>query len=154
MYGLSIYTVSTSTKVVWTFQKNGRQSCGVKAQTTALQQVGAALRANVLPGVMLWCGLALLLAVYALSPGFQNTLVEWGALKAAWGYPFSFLSYVVFAVLVPETLSHVLRRQPCVNMGGRSLRCACCLFSRQCVVSIAQHSIKQSQFVKLLFIHC
>ena len=84
----------------------------MKAHTTALQQVGAALRANVLPGVMLWCGLALMLAAYALSPGFQNTLVEWGALKAAWGYPFSFLSYVVFAVLVPETLSHALRRQP------------------------------------------
>jgi hypothetical protein len=70
---------------------------------TALQRVGSALRANLLPGVLLWCGLAVLLLAYHGSPAFQALLVEWGALKAAWGYPFSFLSYVVLAVLVPET---------------------------------------------------
>jgi hypothetical protein len=129
MYGLSIYTVSTSTKVVWTFQKNGRQSCGVKAQTTALQQVGAALRANVLPGVMLWCGLAVLLLAYHGSPAFQALLGEWGTVKAAWGYPFSFLSYVVFAVLVPEALGHVLRRQPWTRrwcLAASASRWTCC----------------------------
>jgi hypothetical protein len=78
---------------------------------TSLQQVRAAVAANMLPGLVLWCGLAVLLMAYAWSPAVQAGLAQWGAVKQAWGYPFAFASYVVFAVLVPETLSHVVLKQ-------------------------------------------
>ena len=95
---------------------------------TALQRVGDALRANLLPGVLLWCGLAVLLLAYHGSPAFQALLGEWGTVKAAWGYPFSFLSYVVFAVLVPEALGHVLRRQPWTRQATRDALYAALVF--------------------------
>ncbi|APW41209.1 hypothetical protein [Rhodoferax saidenbachensis] len=78
---------------------------------TSLQQVRAAVQANLVPGLVLWCGLAVLLMAYAWSPAVQAGLAQWGAVKRAWGYPFSFASYVVFAVLVPEALSHVVLKQ-------------------------------------------
>ena len=78
---------------------------------TPLQQVRAAVQANLVPGLVLWCGLAVLLTAYAWSPAVQAGLVQWGAVKQAWGYPFAFASYVAFAVLVPETLSHLVLKQ-------------------------------------------
>ena len=82
------------------------------ADVLGLQQVRAAVKANLLPGLVLWCGLAVLLMAYAWSPAVQAGLVQWGAVKQAWGYSFAFASYVLFAVLVPETLSQVLLKQP------------------------------------------
>jgi hypothetical protein len=95
---------------------------------TALHRVGAALRANLIPGVLLWCGLTVLLFTYHLSAAFQELLGEWGRVKAAWGYPFSFFSYVVFAVLVPEALSHLLRRQPWTHQATRDALYAALVF--------------------------
>lgn len=42
----------------------------------------------------------------------QAGLGHWGALKLAWGYPFSFVSYAAFAVVVPEILGHLVLKQP------------------------------------------
>jgi hypothetical protein len=77
-----------------------------------LLQVRMAVQANLLPGLVLWCGLALLLIAYAWSPLVQAGLAQWGATKQAWGYSFAFLSYATFAVLVPEALSLLLLKQP------------------------------------------
>jgi hypothetical protein len=77
-----------------------------------LLQVRMAVQANLLPGLVLWCGLALLLVAYAWSPAVQAGLAQWGATKQAWGYSFSFLSYATFAVLVPEALSLLFLKQP------------------------------------------
>jgi hypothetical protein len=95
---------------------------------TALQRVGAAVRANMLPGLVLWAGLAALLMAYAWSPAVQSTLEQWGAVKQAWGYPFAFASYAVFAVLVPEFLSRVVLRQPWPPRAGISIAFAVLVF--------------------------
>lgn len=79
---------------------------------TALQQLGAAVRANLPAALVLWAGLAALLLAYALVPAVHDALARWGQVKAAWGLPFAFVSYVVFAVLVPETLGWLVRRSP------------------------------------------
>ncbi len=42
----------------------------------------------------------------------QSGLAQWGALKQAWGYPGSFVTYAAFAVLVPELLAWAVLRQP------------------------------------------
>ena len=84
---------------------------GAASHSGVLQQVRRAVAANVRPGLVLWSGLALLLLAYAFFPAVQQGLAEWGAVKLAWGYPFSFLSYVVFAALVPEALSLLVLRQ-------------------------------------------
>ena len=87
---------------------------------SALHQVRAAIRANALPGVLLWCGLAVLLLAYATVPSFQQGLARWGDVKQAWGLTFAFASYVVFAVLVPEGLSVALGRQTWTREIGRA----------------------------------
>ena len=81
-------------------------------QVEALWLVREAVKANLLPGVVLWSGLVVLLTAFAWSPAVQAGLGQWGTVKLAWGYPFAFASYVVFAVLVPETLSHGVLKQP------------------------------------------
>ncbi|QDL52804.1 hypothetical protein [Rhodoferax aquaticus] len=78
---------------------------------TALGQVRAAVQANFLPGLVLWSCLAALLAAYASSASVQAGLAQWGLVKQAWGYPFAFASYVVFAVVVPEALGFLVLKQ-------------------------------------------
>ena len=82
------------------------------AEATPLQQVRAAVRANMLPGLVLWCGLAVLLIAYAVSPAVQGALGQWGMLKQTWGYPFSFVTYAFFAVVIPDLLGVLVLRQP------------------------------------------
>jgi hypothetical protein len=77
-----------------------------------LLQVRLAVAANLRPGMVLWSALTLLMVAYAWSPAVQSGLAHWGAVKLAWGYPFAFVSYAVFAVLVPEILGHVVLKQP------------------------------------------
>jgi len=81
-------------------------------RATPLQQVRLAVRANLLPGLVLWCGLAALLLAYAGSPAVQSGLAHWATVKQTGGYPFVFLSYAAFAVLLPEVLGYVVLRQP------------------------------------------
>jgi hypothetical protein len=81
-------------------------------EVEALRLVREAVKANLLPGVVLWIGLVVLLMAYAWSPAVQSGLAQWGTVKMAWGYPFAFASYVLFAVLVPETLSYVVLKLP------------------------------------------
>ena len=78
----------------------------------ALHQVRTAVLANMKPGLVLWCGLVLLLMAYLWSPAVQSGLAQWGALKQAWGYPGAFVTYAAFAVLVPELLAIAVLRQP------------------------------------------
>jgi hypothetical protein len=83
------------------------------APTPVLQQVRTAVLANMRPGLVLWCLLLLLLLAYATVPTVHTVLADWGAVKQAWGYPFSFVSYVFFAALVPEVLSRwILQQKP------------------------------------------
>ncbi len=82
------------------------------AHPTALYQVRSAVLANMRPGLVLWSGLVLLLLAYLWSPAVQGWLGQWGALKQAWGYPGSFVTYAAFAVLVPELLAWAVLRQP------------------------------------------
>ena len=95
---------------------------------SALQQVRAAIRANALPGVLLWCGLAVLLLAYATVPAFQQGLARWGDVKEAWGLALAFVSYVVFAVLVPEGLSVALGRQTWTRKTTRDVLYAALVF--------------------------
>lgn len=85
---------------------------GAAPPSTALHQVRAAVLANMKPGLVLWCGLVLLLLAYLYSPAVQGGLTQWGALKQAWGYIGSFVTYAAFAVLVPELLAWAVLRQP------------------------------------------
>ncbi|MEO5797402.1 MAG: hypothetical protein ABIP34_21460 [Rhodoferax sp.] len=78
---------------------------------TPLQQVRSAVKANLLPGMVLWAGLVALTLAYAWSPAVQAGLSHWGAVKLAWGHPFSFATYAMFAVLVPELLGIAVLRQ-------------------------------------------
>ncbi len=97
-------------------------------EVLALQQVRAAVKANLLPGIILWSGLVLLLMAYAWSPAVQSGLAQWGTVKLAWGYPFAFASYVLFAVVVPETLSHVVLKKPWARTAGADMLYAACVF--------------------------
>lgn len=83
-----------------------------QARPTPLQQVRAAVQANLLPGMLLWAGLVVLSLAYAWSPAVQTGLTQWGAAKQAGGYPFAFATYAAFAVLVPELLGIAVLRQP------------------------------------------
>lgn len=85
---------------------------GAAPKTTALQQVRTAVLANMKPGLVLWCGLVLLLLAYLFSPAVQSGLRQWGEIKQAWGYTGSFVTYATFAVLVPELLAWAVLRQP------------------------------------------
>lgn len=93
-----------------------------------LQQVRSAVVANLRPGLVLWCGLAALLLAYALSPAVRSGLAWWGTVKQAWGYPFAFVSYVTFAVLVPEALSHLLLKEPWTRKAAFNMAFAALVF--------------------------
>lgn len=93
-----------------------------------LQQVRSAVVANVRPGLVLWCGLAVLLLAYVLSPSVQAALVWWGTVKQAWGYAFAFASYVTFAVLLPEALSHLLLKEPWTRKAAFNMAFAALVF--------------------------
>lgn len=80
-------------------------------QLPVFQQVRMAIVANMRPGFVLWCMLAALLLGNATIPAVATGLAQWGAYKQAGGFLAAFLSYVVFAVLVPEVLSHLVLRQ-------------------------------------------
>ena len=97
-------------------------------EVVALRLVRAAVKANLLPGMVLWSGLVVLLMAYAWSPAVQSGLAQWGMVKLAWGYPFAFASYVLFAVLVPETLSHVVLKQPWARTAAADMLYAAIVF--------------------------
>lgn len=78
---------------------------------TARQRVQAAVRANLLPGLLLWSALTGFLLAYSLSESVRAGMGQWALLKAHWGLAFAFASYVLFAVLLPETLQHLLLRR-------------------------------------------
>jgi hypothetical protein len=100
----------------------------VATKPTALHQVRTAVVANMRPGLVLWCGLVLLLLAYLWSPAVQSGLTQWGALKQAWGYPGSFVTYAAFAVLVPELLAWAVLRQPVPATIGRDMAFAFVVF--------------------------
>jgi uncharacterized protein YacL len=80
-------------------------------QLSVLSQVRMAVVANMRPGFVLWSMLVALLLGYATVPAVATGLAHWGAFKQAGGFIAAFLSYVVFAVLVPEVLSQLVLRQ-------------------------------------------
>ena len=104
-------------------------------EVVALRLVRAAVKANLLPGMVLWSGLVVLLMAYAWSPAVRSGLAQWGTVKMAWGYPFAFASYVLFAVLVPEALSHVVLKHPWARTAGADMLYAAILFIRPCRIT-------------------
>lgn len=84
----------------------------IAVAVTPLQQVRAAVKANLLPGLVLWCSLAVLVLAYLASPAVQSGLAYWGSVKQAGGYPSAFASYALFAVLVPEALGQLVLKEP------------------------------------------
>ncbi len=77
-----------------------------------LTLVREAVKANLLPGLVLWLALGAFLVAYGSSEAVQSGMAVWAAAKAQGGLAFAFLSYVVFAVLLPEALSRLVLRQP------------------------------------------
>lgn len=77
-----------------------------------LQLVRVAVQANLLPGLVLWSALAGFLVAYGMSDAVRSGMAAWAAAKAQSGLVFAFASYVVFAVLLPEALSHYVLRKP------------------------------------------
>lgn len=107
---------------------SGHTASPAAVPVPVLQQVRSAVVANLRPGLVLWCGLATLLLAYALSPAVQSGLAWWGTVKQAWGYPFAFASYVTFAVLVPEALSHLLLKEPWTRKAAFNMLFAALVF--------------------------
>ena len=113
---------------------------------TALHQVRAAVQANLKPGLVLWAGLVVLLMAYAWSPVVQSGLMQWGALKQAWGYPGAFVTYAAFAVLVPELLAWAVLRQPVVPTLWRDMAFAILVFGLIGMTVQALYAVQISLF--------
>lgn len=86
-------------------------SGSVTLRPSPLQQVQLAVKANLLPGMVLWAALGLFLLAYALSPVVQDSMAAWVSIKAHGGLAFAFGSFVTFAVLLPEALDQLVLRK-------------------------------------------
>jgi len=64
----------------------------------------AAARANLLPGLLLQCLMAVFLSAYISHEGTRRFLAEVATFKREAGYSFAFVSYVLSAALLPELL--------------------------------------------------
>jgi hypothetical protein len=83
-----------------------------QALPSPMQLVRVAVKANLLPGLVLWAALGAFLGAYGLSDTVRDAMAAWAEAKARSGLVFAFLSYVVFAVLLPEALSHHVLGKP------------------------------------------
>ncbi len=71
---------------------------------SALRTAALAVRANILPGLLLQALMAAFLFLYFLHGGTQELLADIADLKEESGYLFAFGSYVLSAALLPEIL--------------------------------------------------
>ena len=72
-----------------------------------------AVRANVLPGLIVQSAMVLLLVLYYFYPPAQAVFERLAKTKAAWGFGYSILAAAVAGALVPEVLRVV------INQSGR-----------------------------------
>ena len=70
----------------------------------ALRMIAAAIRANLLPGLLLQCVMGIFLFAYATHDGTQRFLMAVAEVKRQAGFPFAFFSYILAAALLPEVL--------------------------------------------------
>jgi len=81
----------------------------------ALKVAGQAVRANLLPGLLLQALMAVFLFLYFLHDGTRVFLGHVADFKQEYGYGFAFFSYVVSAALLPEILRIVFFQQGRLN---------------------------------------
>lgn len=70
----------------------------------SLRLAAAAAKANLLPGLLLQCLMLVFFSLYVAHEGTKRFLGEVAHVKHEVGYPFSFLSYVIAAALLPEVI--------------------------------------------------
>jgi hypothetical protein len=69
--------------------------------------IAQAVRANLVPGAVLWLGLLLFLAGYFFTEAVPAALTELGHWKTQLGWLYAVGAYVLFAVWVPEALERL-----------------------------------------------
>ena len=70
----------------------------------ALQSAASAVRANLLPGLLLQCLMVVFLSAYVAHEGTRRFLAEVAGIRQEAGYLFAFVSYAAAAALLPEIL--------------------------------------------------
>ncbi len=65
---------------------------------------GAAIKANIKPGLLLWFVMIMFGLGYYFSPSFRIGLDLLGQLKIKFGYLYTLIAYVLFAAVLPEIL--------------------------------------------------
>jgi hypothetical protein len=71
-----------------------------------------ALRANLIPGLLLQFVMALMAAAYFLSPGARISFEKLTLLRSHWGLLFSFVGTSAASAILPEFLRFLIPRQP------------------------------------------
>lgn len=71
---------------------------------SALKTAARAVRANILPGLLLQALMAVFLSLYVMHEGTRQFLANVADLKQESGYLFAFVCYVISAALLPELL--------------------------------------------------
>lgn len=74
-------------------------------------EIRSALRANLLPGLILWSVGLVVVAVFYLVPSAQPAFARVAATKASWGYGFSILAASLFGGLLPWIAARLLGRE-------------------------------------------
>jgi hypothetical protein len=69
--------------------------------------IAQAVRANLIPGAVLWAGLLVFLMGYFFTDAVPVALAELGAWKTQMGWLYAVVAYVLFAVWVPEALERL-----------------------------------------------
>ena len=70
----------------------------------ALKMITSAIRANLLPGILLQCLMGIFLFAYATHDGTRKVLALVAEVKHQAGFSFAFFTYVIAAAFLPEAL--------------------------------------------------
>lgn len=74
-----------------------------------------ALRANLIPGLLLQFLMAFMAAAYFLSPGARIAFEKLAILRSHWGFLFSFIGTSAASAILPEFLRLLIPRQTAIN---------------------------------------
>ncbi len=74
-----------------------------------------ALRANLIPGLLLQFLMAFMAAAYFLSPGARHAFEKLAIIRSNWGFLFSFIGTSAASAILPEFLRLLIPRQAVVN---------------------------------------
>lgn len=87
--------------------KANQKSAKFHGPALILQESLAGLRANLLPGLILWTFAFSILLLYYFNPAMNLFLTELAALKDRFGYRFSLISTALFGGLLPFLVSNL-----------------------------------------------